>query len=70
MDDIHRATRRYEEWLGGTIPLVRADLRVILEDAGFSVEDWAKVEIDMAAVLDLLPSTSIDSMASSESTAT
>src|SRR5579863_3049616 len=27
MDDIHRATRRYEEWLGGIIPLVRADLR-------------------------------------------
>ncbi len=26
MDDIHRATRRYEEWLGGLIPLVRADL--------------------------------------------
>jgi uncharacterized protein (DUF2252 family) len=27
MEDIHRATRRYEEWLGGMIPLVRADLR-------------------------------------------
>ena len=27
MEDIHRATRRYEEWLGGKIPLVRADLR-------------------------------------------
>ncbi len=27
MEDIHRATRRYEEWLGGLIPLVRADLR-------------------------------------------
>ncbi|HSS38266.1 MAG TPA: DUF2252 family protein [Polyangia bacterium] len=27
MEDIHRATRRYEEWLGGKIPLVRGDLR-------------------------------------------
>jgi uncharacterized protein (DUF2252 family) len=27
MDDIHRATRSYEQWLGGFIPLVRADLR-------------------------------------------
>src|SRR5580704_3471521 len=27
MEDIHRATRRYEQWLGGLIPLVRADLR-------------------------------------------
>ena len=27
MEDIHRATRRYEQWLGGKIPLVRADLR-------------------------------------------
>jgi hypothetical protein len=28
MEDIHRATRRYEAWLGGLIPLVRADLRL------------------------------------------
>jgi hypothetical protein len=28
MEDIHRATRRYEVWLGGLIPLVRADLRL------------------------------------------
>jgi uncharacterized protein (DUF2252 family) len=27
MEDIHRATRRYEEWLGRLVPLVRADLR-------------------------------------------
>jgi hypothetical protein len=27
MEDIHRATRRYEIWLGGLLPLVRADLR-------------------------------------------
>jgi uncharacterized protein (DUF2252 family) len=27
MEDIHRATRRYEAWLGGMIPLVPADLR-------------------------------------------
>jgi uncharacterized protein (DUF2252 family) len=27
MEDIRRATRRYEQWLGGLIPLVRADLR-------------------------------------------
>jgi uncharacterized protein (DUF2252 family) len=26
MEDIHRATRRYEEWLGGFMPLVQADL--------------------------------------------
>ncbi|HEY6475817.1 MAG TPA: DUF2252 family protein, partial [Polyangia bacterium] len=26
MEDIRRATRRYEEWLGGLLPLVRADL--------------------------------------------
>jgi hypothetical protein len=28
MEDIHRATRRYEAWLGGLIPLVRPDLRL------------------------------------------
>jgi uncharacterized protein (DUF2252 family) len=28
MEDIHRATRRYEAWLGGLIPLVRGDLRL------------------------------------------
>ncbi|HVV50939.1 MAG TPA: DUF2252 family protein, partial [Polyangia bacterium] len=27
MEDIRRATRRYEQWLGGLIPLVAADLR-------------------------------------------
>jgi uncharacterized protein (DUF2252 family) len=28
MEDIRRATRRYEQWLGGLIPLVRADVRL------------------------------------------
>src|SRR5690348_5754032 len=28
MEDIRRATRRYEEWLGDLIPLVRADVRL------------------------------------------
>jgi uncharacterized protein (DUF2252 family) len=28
MEDIHRATRRYEQWLGGQMPIVRADLRL------------------------------------------
>jgi uncharacterized protein (DUF2252 family) len=28
MEDIRRATRRYEQWLGGLIPLVPADLRL------------------------------------------